>query len=204
MYNSIRGIFNGLSVQGSSTLVFLDQNGLEWQLEISRSSAAKLPRVGEPLRLFTWMQHSEDQYYLCGFISPEERRIFLELLKVQGIGPRAALKILSGTTPEGLVRLLEAGDLKGLEKIPGLGTKTSQKLLLTLQGKLVLDPAGNAAPAAAVQTGPDADIVQALADMGFDRKEAGRVVAECAASLGELSAAQRDQELLRRSIVALS
>jgi Holliday junction DNA helicase RuvA len=203
MYNSIRGVYNGITVQGNSTLAFLDQNGLEWQIEISRTTLGQLPRQGEELRLFTWMQHSEDQYYLCGFVTSEERRVFLELLKVQGIGPRAALRILSGTSPEGLVRLLAAGDLKGLEKIPGLGTKTSQKLLLTLQGKLVLEDSLPSQSQFSAQ-GPDSDIVQALVDMGFDRKEAQRVVLEQANGLGELSPSVRDQELLRRSIIALS
>lgn len=204
MFNSIRGVYNGLLVSKTSTLALLDQHGLEWQLEVSRSTASRLPRPGEELRLFTWLQHSEDQLYVCGFASSEERSVFLELLKVQGIGPRAALKILSGTSPEGLVRLLEAGDLDGLEKIPGLGKKTSQKLLLTLQGKLVLDDFSPAGTAAEHPQGPDADIIQALADMGFDRKSAIREVTRLSKELTHLQGHAREQELLRSAIVALS
>jgi len=208
MYNSLKGTYSGVSVDAGTTQALIEVHGVEWQLEVSKNTLSRLPQQGEWCKLYTYLHHSEDQFYLCGFATHEERRVFFQLLKVQGIGPKAALKILSGTTPERLVAMLEASDVEGLEKIPGLGKKTSQKLLLTLQGKLVLDtPAPGATTVLSQAVLPDADIVQALFEMGFDRKEASTAVAQIASELAgnpAMTKAIREQELLRRAIVALS
>jgi len=201
VYHSLKGIYSGLYSVGSTPMVLLDVHDVEWQLETSKTTLSQLPAIGQPFKLYTYFQHSEDQEYLCGFSTQEERRVFLELLKVQGIGPRAALKILSGTTPERLVAMLATGDLAGLEKIPGLGKKTSAKLLLTLQGKLVLNQAEDEK---FQLSGPDAEIIQALTEMGFDRKAATEAVAKISPDVKNLSADKREPELLRRSIIALS
>jgi Holliday junction DNA helicase RuvA len=200
MYNSISGIYAGLHIQGTQTFVLLNQDGLEWAIETSKSTLAALPQRGERLRLLVWLHHIEDGMSLYGFLHEEERQVFFQLLKVQGIGPRGAMRILSGTSPQNLLRLLETEDLAGLEKIPGLGKKTSQKVLLTLRGKLVFNDQSSAEGAPS----PDDDIISALAEMGFDRKDATREIQKIAPELADKSRTEREQELLRRAIIALS
>jgi Holliday junction DNA helicase RuvA len=200
LYHSLKGIYTGLYTTHNAIQALIDVGGVEWQLDISRHSIGLLPRPGEIIKLFTYLHHAEDQHYICGFVDREERQVFLQLLKVQGIGPKAALKILSGTTPARLITMLEAGDIAGLEQIPGLGKKTSQKVLLTLQGKLVLNQTTIEIPS----NEPDQDIIQALIDMGFDRKAATAAVTRLSIELTNLHGATREQELLRRSIIELT
>ncbi len=198
MFNSLTGTITG---RGPNTLL-LATGGVEWELEVSGYTLRSLSGQGnEPVRVFTYLYHREDQMRLYGFSGSEERRVFLELTRVSGIGPRAALKMLSGTSPGELIRMLEAEDVDGLVRLPGLGRKTAQKVILTLRGKLVVEP-GTAA-------GSHTELVDALVEMGFDRTEVNSVVAALNAELdadgsAELEPAEREREIFRLAIVRLS
>jgi Holliday junction DNA helicase RuvA len=123
----------------------------------------------------------------------------LELLKVEGIGPRAAVKILGGIGQEDLERALEAGDLARLEAVPGLGKKTAQKMILALKGKIAQTPPASA-PAS-----PYGELVEALAEMGYDRRAAAEALSKAEAALpAGLAEAEREQALFREAIVRLS
>src|SRR5574344_2990589 len=98
----------------------------------------KLPAVGETGRIYTWMQHTDVLMVLYGFASTSDRALFLDLLKVDGIGPKGALKIMSNVSPSELTAVLDSGNLAALEKIPGVGKKTAGKMLLQLKGKLTI------------------------------------------------------------------
>jgi Holliday junction DNA helicase RuvA len=134
---------------------------------------------------------------LFGFADEEERRVFLDLLKVGGIGPRQALRILSGVSAAGLVTIIESGDVDSLAALPGLGKKTSQKVILALKGKLHMEER---------ETGPFSELVEALVGMGFDKQRAARVVREVAAELPaeDVGADERDRRVLKEAIVRLS
>ena len=137
---------------------------------------------------------------LYGFSNPDERRVFLELTRVSGIGPRAALKILSASSPDRLLQLLEAEDVEGLVQLPGLGRKTAQKIILTLRGRLL---AGSADAG-----GTHAELIEGLVEMGFDRAAATRAVGnlaeEIASEKPDLGPSELEQEMFRRAIVLLS
>ncbi|MFW6292397.1 MAG: Holliday junction branch migration protein RuvA, partial [Spirochaetota bacterium] len=135
MFNSLRGTISG---RGPNSL-YVTTAGVEWELDVSGFTLRSLATHGsaDEVRVFTYLYHREDQMRLYGFASPDERRVFLELTRVSGIGPRAALKMLSGTSPNEIIRMLEAEDVDGLVRLPGLGRKTAQKVILTLRGKLV-------------------------------------------------------------------
>ncbi|MFW5796006.1 MAG: Holliday junction branch migration protein RuvA, partial [Alkalispirochaeta sp.] len=149
----------------------------------------------------------EDILRLYGFWSEMERTAFLELLSVSGIGPRQALKILSGTTVEELGRFLESDDVDGLTRIPGLGKKTAQRLILQLKGHLVVESGGSGTTTEPGGGNLRTELLEALTEMGFDRRRAETVLSSVARELGTDPHAPdtvHEQELFRRAIVALS
>lgn len=195
MFNSIRGI---ITEKLSDTLRLLTC-GVEWDLTMAVTDINRLPPVGEEGRVFTWLYHKEVEMRLFGFADEKRRNTFLELLKVEGIGPRGAIKIMGGISQDDLEKALEHEDVARLEAVPGLGKKTAQKMILTLKGKL--------APAsAAPRTGsPYGDLIEALAGMGYDRRAATEVLAEAEAGLSpHISGAEREKLLFKQAIVYLS
>ena len=132
MFNSLRGIITDKQKES----VCLLYGGLEWEISVPATDIAELPPVGEESRVFTWLYHREDQMKLYGFSGEKRRATFLELIKVEGVGPKGALKIMGGIGQEELEKALEAEDLSRLEAVPGLGKKTAQKMILALKGKL--------------------------------------------------------------------
>lgn len=195
MFHSIQGRITGRE----PNVLLVATGGIEWELEVSGFTLRELASASEA-RLFTYLHHREDQMRLYGFVSLEERRVFTELMRVSGIGPRAALKILSASSPERIITMLETEDVDGLVLLPGLGRKTAQKVILTLRGSLVSQP--SEADAA------HSELIEGLVEMGFDRGAASKAVSEISAALGaeqpESSPQSREQELFRRAIIALS
>ena len=124
MFNSIRGIITEKLIDS----VCLLNGGIEWEIAVPATDISRLSPLGEEGKLYTWLYHKEDQMKLYGFAEEERRATFLELLKVEGIGPKAALKIMGGIGQEELEKALENEDLNRLEAIPGLGKKTAQKM----------------------------------------------------------------------------
>ncbi len=161
---------------------------MEFSLLISSCTASDLINRGNAsteseTAVYTHLVHREDSMTLYGFSTAMERSIFLELIKVQGIGPRQAVKILSGISSRDLIAALDSGNLAVLTAIPGLGTKTAQKMVLTLRDKLTNVDGGNQALSASggsQGTGHTlaAEIVQSLTDMGYDKRAARKVVDE--------------------------
>ncbi len=195
MFNSLYGMITHKDDQK----IFLDINGIEWSIIMPYMSITKLPPSGEQARVYTYLQHSQDSMQLFGFSSPRERFLFLDLLKVGGIGPKQAVKILSGIEVDNFIKQLDDNDLDSLTRLPGLGKKTAQKIILTLRGKLSFEET----PA---EKGADSDIVNALVDMGFERKASEAAVrkaseeAETQAVPGE----EKEKIIFRRSIILLS
>lgn len=201
MFNSISGT---ITAKLPNTL-HIENSGIEWDIMVPSRALDSFGLVGERARVYVWLYHREDQMRLYGFPTTEERDVFLELTKVDGIGPKQAVRILSSIRPEDLEAALEGEDVARLSAAPGIGKKTAQKMILTLKGKLARDrDAGQA-----TDGGEHADIIGALADMGFDRKAAANRVAAIAAELAAgsgktLNRTEREQEIFRRAIVDLS
>jgi len=193
MVNSIRGTIT----EKLADSVHILCSGIEWDISVPASDIARLPPAGEDARIFTWLYHREDLMKLYGFASAQRRATFLELLKVDGIGPKGALKILGGIGQEDLERALENEDLARLEAVPGLGKKTAQKMILTLKGKLV--------KAVSNPETPHSDLVEALAGMGYDKRAASEALAKAEAALPEgLVQAEKEKLLFKNAIVQLS
>lgn len=196
MWNSISGEITRKGLEQ----VFLQSGDLEWDIFMGRFSLEALPPVGQRARVYTWLQHTEDSMKVFGFASVTERSLFLDLLKVSGVGPKLALKALSGMRHQEFAGALEAGDAARLSKVPGVGLKTAQKIILALQGKLILDDTPG--PGAS----PTAELVAALAEMGFDRRLVDKVVKELEnePSVLGLDATERERKLFQLALVRLS
>jgi len=194
MFNSIQGKVNGKSSEAAYILT----GGVEWEIAMPVTDIETLSE-GHESRVFTWMYHREDQMRFFGFADETRRNTFQELLKVEGIGPKGALKIMGGIGQQELERALETGDLARLEAVPGLGKKTAQKMLLALKGKLVHS---QALPPAVSQYG---DLIEALADMGFDKRTATEAITRAEADIPSgLSNAEKEKLLFKNAIVYLS
>ena len=193
MFNSIRGI---VSFKGSEAIFMLSGN-IEWDITMPVNDIGLLSLKNE-CRIFTWLYHKEDQMKLYGFFDERRRSTFLELLKVEGIGPKGAVKIMGGISQEDLEKALENSDLTRLEAVPGLGKKTAQKMLLSLKGKLV-QPHDAGSPST-----PYNDLVEALIAMGYERRAAAEALAKAEASAAGVSEAEREKILFQEAIVYLS
>jgi Holliday junction DNA helicase RuvA len=191
MLNSLTG---EITFKGDER-IHLQIGGLEWELVMPRKSIERLPPVGQVARVYAHLVHRDDSMKLYGFSDLAERALFLDLQKVEGVGPRGALKMLSGVDREQFAQALDRDDLDALSAVPGVGKKTAQKIILTLKGKLTpaSEPQGRSA---------ENDITTALVGMGFDRRTAKEAVAEALKSLAlrELKGEQLERELFRRAV----
>lgn len=194
MFNSLGG---RISYKDESRVMLLSGD-VEWDLAVSRTSADDLPEAGEEARLYVHLYHREDQLRLYGFSTLAEREMFLDLMKVEGVGPRQALKVLSGIAVHRLVEALENEDLGLLSTVPGVGPKTAQKILLKLKGKLSVPPASGLSM--------EEDLANALIGMGFERKSARSAVAGALRILREkeLPREELERELLKTALAQLS
>jgi Holliday junction DNA helicase RuvA len=195
MFNSIQGIIT----EKLSDTVRILTSGIEWDINVPATDLAKLPLVGENGRLFTWLYHREDGMRLFGFADETRRNTFFELIKVDGIGPKQAIKIMSGIGQEELETALEREDLARLEAVPGLGKKTVQKMILALKGKIAKDHG------VSIAAGPYEELVVALAEMGYDKKSAAEAVAKADAALPKDTAPSDKEKLIfKQAIMYLS
>jgi len=134
------------------------------------STFYNLPAVGEPVQLLTHFVVREDAQVLYGFATAEERATFRQLIRISGVGPRTALAILSGIGVADLAQAVTAQESGRLVKVPGIGKKIAERLLLELRGKLGADLG---APSASPASDAQSDILQALLALGYSDKEAG-------------------------------
>lgn len=176
MFNSIAGTITGKYPKQ----LLLETNGIEWSIIMPDTSLEELPPVGSRGKTYTYLNHYENGMDLYGFASDAERSLFLSLLKVDGVGPKAAVKIMSSASMSRLVETLENGDLDVLEKIPGIGKKTAAKMILALKGKLTVPETETVRT---VKKSAYSVVVTSLCEMGYERQKAEEVVAEIASSL---------------------
>jgi Holliday junction DNA helicase RuvA len=150
--------------------VLVDVNGVGYELDVPMSTFYNLPALGERVTLLTHLAVREDAHQLYGFASATERQTFRELIRISGIGARTALSVLSGLSVDELAQAVALQDGSRLTRIPGIGKKTAERLLLELKGRLAPALAGAETPSGA--SDPAADIVRALLALGYSEKEA--------------------------------
>jgi Holliday junction DNA helicase RuvA len=163
------GRLTGLVAEKTPPRIVVDVNGVGYEVDVPMSTFYNLPASGDRVTLLTHMVVREDAQLLYGFLTAAERSTFVELLKISGVGPRTALAILSGLSAAELAQAVSLQDGARLVKVPGIGKKTAERLLLELKGKLAPDLS---VPAAASPSAAHGDIVQALAALGYSEREA--------------------------------
>ncbi|NDC60648.1 MAG: Holliday junction branch migration protein RuvA [Betaproteobacteria bacterium] len=163
------GKLSGILIEKNPPQVLVDCQGVGYEVDVPMSTFYILPVTGEQVSLLTHFVVREDAQILYGFASHEERAAFRQLIKISGVGPRMALGLLSGLSVSELVQAVALQEAGRLVKIPGVGKKTADRLLLELQGKLGTNP--GATPVGAKQSSQN-DIMQALMALGYSDKEA--------------------------------
>ena len=163
------GKLTGTLADKNPPQVLLDCHGVGYEVDVPMSTFYNLPGVGEKVSLLTHFVVREDAQVLYGFGTPGERETFRQLIRISGVGPRTALSVLSGMSVAEIAQAITAQDAGRLVKVPGIGKKTAERLLLELRGKLGAD----LGPAPGAATDEQADILQALLALGYSDKEAG-------------------------------
>jgi Holliday junction DNA helicase RuvA len=163
------GRLTGIIAEKSPPQVLVDVNGVGYELDVPMSTFYNLPGIGERSTLLTHFVVREDAQQLFGFLTQDERSTFRQLVKISGVGPRTALSILSGLSVAELAGAVSRQESGRLVKVPGIGKKTAERLMLELKGKLGPDLA---LPTATAATDAQADIVQALLALGYNEREA--------------------------------
>ncbi|MBP7522907.1 MAG: Holliday junction branch migration protein RuvA [Leptothrix sp. (in: Bacteria)] len=175
------GRLSGLLAEKSPPLVLIDVNGVGYEADVPMSTFYNLPALGERVTLLTHLIVREDAHLLYGFLTGQERSTFRELIKISGVGPRTALAILSGLSVPELATAISRQESGRLQKVPGIGKKTAERLLLELKGKLGADLG---LPSAQVASEAQVDIVQALMALGYNEKDAAAALKKLPADVG--------------------
>ena len=163
------GRLHGKLIEKTPPQVLVDVGGVGYEVDVPMSTFCNLPAEGSEITLLTHFIVREDAQLLYGFATAAERQTFRALIRISGVGPRIALAVLSGMSTQDLADAVEQGNATLLTRVPGIGKKTADRLVLELKGKL----AGNAlAPAGGAASAAQADILSALMALGYSEREA--------------------------------
>lgn len=166
------GRLTGILIEKNPPQITLDVHGVGYDIDVPMSTFYNLPATGEKLSLFTHLSVREDGHFLYGFLSDGERAAFRQLLKISGVGTRIALAVLSGLSVNELAQAVVMQEAGRLVKIPGIGKKTAERLLLELRDKLPKPSVAGAAIAGLAVHDDAADILNALLALGYSEREA--------------------------------
>jgi Holliday junction DNA helicase RuvA len=174
------GSLDGRIVQKAPPHLLLDIAGVGYEVEAPMSTFYGMPPVGERLRLLTHLVVREDAHILYGFATAEERQLFRNLLKVSGVGPRMALALLSGMSVRAFAQCIRSQDTATLTKVPGVGRKTAERLIIEMRDRLTNAADSEAIGALAMPdghtSGPSAEAFSALVALGYKPAEATRLL----------------------------
>ena len=172
------GLLRGKILAKQPPSLLLDVHGVGYEVDAPMTTFYDLPEVGAEVTLFTHLAVREDAHTLYGFIALSDRSLFRSLLKVNGVGARLALTILSGMSAQGFIACVQAGDADALVKLPGIGKKTAERLIIELRDRLegVTPTASTPHKASMVAASPVEDAVTALVGLGYKPQEASKMV----------------------------
>ncbi|MFT7721462.1 MAG: Holliday junction branch migration protein RuvA [Roseateles sp.] len=174
------GRLSGVIAEKTPPQVLIDVAGVGYEVDVPMSTFFNLGQLGERAVLLTHLTVREDAHQLFGFLTHEERTAFRQLIRISGVGPKMALGLLSGLSVAELAQAVSRQEIGRLTKVPGIGKKTAERLLLELKGKLGPDLALPAAVASDAQ----ADILQALVALGYSEKDAAAALKALPADVG--------------------
>ena len=188
------GRLAGTLLQKNPPQVLVDVHGLGYEVDVPMSTFYNLPGLGEPVVLLTHLAVREDGHFLYGFGTEEERFAFRQLIKISGIGARTALAVLSGLSVGDLAQAVARQEGGRLVKVPGIGKKTAERLLLELKGKLA-----EALPTATrIVEDSHSDILNALLALGYNEREASTAMKQLPAETGTSDGIRQALKLLSK------
>ena len=189
------GRLRGTLIAKQPPALVVDVNGVGYELEAPMSTFFDLPETGREVALFTHYAVKEDTAVLYGFLREAERTLFRALQKVSGIGAKISLAVLSGVSTDEFARLIQQGDVAALTRIPGIGKKTAERMLVELRDR-VSDLGPAAVSGGAVPKDPVAEATVALQALGYKPAEVTRLVRDAAAP------GDRAEEIIRKALKA--
>ncbi len=166
------GRIQGILLQKDPPRVLVDVNGVGYDVDVPMSTLYDLPAIGTKVTLLTHFVVREDAQLLYGFLTESEREAFRQLVKISGVGPRTALAVLSGMSIQDLAQAVSLQESGRLTKVPGIGKKTAERLLLELKGKF----ADSIASGGPVVSDTGSDVLRALLALGYSEKEAALAI----------------------------
>jgi holliday junction DNA helicase RuvA len=175
------GRIEGRLLEKNPPAILVDVNGVGYEVDVPMSTFYQLPAVSERVVLLTHLAVREDAHQLYGFASSAERSAFRELIRISGVGARTALAVLSGMSVTELAQAVTLQESGRLTRVPGIGKKTSERLLLELKGKLGADLGTGGAAAA---SDGNADVIHALLALGYNEREAAAALRTVPAGTG--------------------
>lgn len=191
------GRITGALLAKNPPQVLIDTGGLGYEVDVPMSTFYDLPALGERVVLLTHLVVREDAQLLYGFLTDSERSAFRELIKISGIGPRMALAVLSGLSVSDLTQAVAMQEPGRLVKVPGIGKKTADRLLLELKGKL--GPTLQAGAQHSAVADHAADILRALLALGYSEREASQAARQLPADTPVSEGIRQALKLLARS-----
>jgi holliday junction DNA helicase RuvA len=194
------GLLRGRLLEKRPNQVILDVSGVGYLVAVPLSTFAALGELHTEITLLIHTHVREDALALYGFLSQREKHLFELLLGASGVGPTLALKILSGMNVEELVPAIRTGDLGRLTKIPGVGRKTAERMVVELKDKLEAVAIEAEKPAAVSPAGVEADVMSALVNLGYDERAAESAVKDAKRQAGSVNF----EKLLREALSSLS
>lgn len=192
----------GEVVASSVNRIALDVNGVGFDVLVPDSAQRKLP-VGQHATLLTYCHIREDIFQIYGFLTEEERALFIMCMSITGIGPKVALSILSTLSVSAFARAVQEHDITAMSRVPGVGKKTAQRIILEMKTRMGQDPELNALlgdPQSAEETGDD-DVYEALISLGCTTQEAKKASTHARKLLGSEAP---DEELVREALRSLA
>jgi Holliday junction DNA helicase RuvA len=191
------GRLSGTLLEKNPPQILLDVQGVGYELDVPMSTFYNLPALHEKVVLHTHFVVREDAQLLYGFASNEERLAFRQLLKISGVGPKLALSVLSGLSLVDLAAAVANKEVGRLTKIPGVGKKTAERLLLELQGKFAIT--GASATSGSADSSANNDIGNALLALGYNEKEADWAAKQLPKEIGVSDGIRQALKLLSKS-----
>ena len=174
------GRLKGILIHKAPPWLVVDVNGVGYELEAPMSTFYDLPEVGREVFLFTHYAQKEDSVSLYGFLRESERRLFRDVQKVSGIGAKIALAVLSGVSVNDFARLVQTSDVTALTRIPGIGKKTAERMVVELRDRAA-DLAGGVPGASGLPGDPLSEAITALQALGYKPADADRMAKKAAA-----------------------
>lgn len=199
------GRLTGTLAQKRAPQLLIDCNGVGYEVDVSMSTYYQLPAEGERVSVWTHLQITDDAHRLIGFHSEQERLLFRQLIKVNGVGPKMALTILSGISEQDFIACIRQADVATLTRLPGVGKKTAERLIVEMKDKVEAFDDGTVPGAAPAGSAPDrnarhAEAAEALQALGYKPADATRMIAAAAKQAADDSPESLIKQALQQAV----